>query len=82
MDVIQGEAGCIRPGGKKKVNIINVLRCSLDISVIDLYIIFYDTSLYLLSLTRRGGQMSRAPASRAGRSRNPKIVGSSLDPAD
>ena len=32
--------------------------------------------------TRRGGQLSRAPASRAGRSRNPKIMGSSPDPVD
>ena len=32
--------------------------------------------------TRRGGRMSRVPASRPGRSRNLKIVGSSPDPAD
>ena len=32
--------------------------------------------------TRRGGRMSRAPASRAGRSWNPKMAGSNLDPVD
>ena len=35
----------------------------------------------LFSHTSWGGQLTRVPASRSRRSRNPKIVGSSVEPA-
>ena len=49
-------------------------------NIIGLYSLAFSISHW--SRTRWGGRMSRVPGSLAGRSRNPKIMGSSPNPAD